>query len=485
MNNESAYNLIDEPWIPVIKQDGTNQKVSLGEIFSDEGGHIADLALNPYERVAVFRLLLCVAQAALGPDRLKDESGWLAVRRDIGPVATDYLKKWHDRFFLYGPHAFLQPDDIISASSNGTTPCDKLNFKLASGNNSTFYDHAAGTHRVHCDSSLALSFISFQNFSSGGLSGICLWSGASTDRSIKGAPCREQSMLFSLLLGSSLIESLWMNLLTVKAVKELLSTDWGKPAWELESLSREDAACLSSSFLGHLSPLSRVVKFTHGAAECILGGGVTYPQLPEWREAMATIKPNRDNKPSYVSVDPSRMPWRDLSSILAIRGTGGRKSAIALRHLDSLPEKTTFTLWTGGLYSEKAKEIATVEWKIQLSVAMLEETCLMSYENAIGLSDKQRSCLYFAVAEYSKLMFVDSVARFSEPAERAYWDILAQPENQKLVQDVDSPVYLERWKHATWNAAKEAYQRACPAKTARQMEAFAQGFSKLTIREEN
>ena len=112
MNEENSYNLVDEPWIPVLMRDGTNRSVSLGGIFADADGTIADLALNPYERVAVFRLLLCVAQAALGPERLKDETAWKAAKAYVGQVATDYLKKWHDRFYLYGPYAFLQPDDI-------------------------------------------------------------------------------------------------------------------------------------------------------------------------------------------------------------------------------------------------------------------------------------------------------------------------------------------------------------------------------------
>ena len=58
MNEQNSFNLIDEPWIPVLMQDGTNRKVSLMDIFVDNDGQIADLALNPYERVSVFRLLL-------------------------------------------------------------------------------------------------------------------------------------------------------------------------------------------------------------------------------------------------------------------------------------------------------------------------------------------------------------------------------------------------------------------------------------------
>ena len=40
---------------------------------------------------------------------------------------------------------------------------------------------------------------------------------------------------------------------------------------------------------------------------------------------------------------------------------------------------------------------------------------------------------------------------------------------------------MDNWKIATHKAAEEAYRRACPSVTARQMEAYAQGFAKLWV----
>lgn len=486
MNDENAYNLIDEPWIPVLMRDGTNRSVSLGAIFADTNGTIDDLALNPYERVAVFRLLLCIAQVAIGPERLKDETDWLAAKDAVGPVPADYLKKWHDRFFLYGPHAFLQPDCIALSKADGTTPCDKLVFQLASGNNSTLYDHAAvGEGRAISEAKLALGFLVYQNFSSGGLSGQCVWDGVPTGKSIQGAPCRERSMLFSIVQGRSLLDTIWLNLVTDSWVRDSLKTDWGRPFWEFDELTRKAVFGNENTCLGHLAPLSRAIKLTRGSPMCILGEALSYPQIPTWREPMASVKQQKGTKKdefleAYVTSNPSKMPWRELASILAVRETGGRKSALALRHLESIPENE-FTLWTGGLYSEKAKEIDTVEWKVRLSIGLLEEPAMLRYEKAIAWADRQRSGLYFAASEYAKAVFIDDASRFSVPAERSYWDLLAQAENQQLVLAVDSPTYKDDWEKATRKAAEEAYRRACPTMTARQMEAFAQGFAKLTV----
>lgn len=494
MNEENTYNLIDEPWIPVLMQDGTNRSVSLGEVFGDADGQIADLALNPYERVAVFRLLLCIAQAALGPERLKDERAWRTAKGTVGQVSSEYLKKWHHRFFLYGPHAFLQPDCIALAKADGTTPCDKLVFQLASGNNSTLYDHDAVGGRVLSDAKLALGFIVYQNFSSGGLSGQCVWDGILTEKSIQGAPCRERSMLLSILQGCSVLDSIWLNFVTDSWVHDSLNADWGCPFWEFDELRRKAVLGNENTYLGHLVPLSRAIKLTRRSPMCILGEALPYQQLPAWREPMASVKLQKGTKQdefleAYVTSNPSKMPWRELVSILSVRESGGRKSALALRHLESMPDRE-FTLWTGGLCSEKAKEIDVVEWKVRHSVSLLEEPAMQRYENVINYADRQQKSLYAATAEYAQKMKsvsdekkikAEQIASYSAPAERLYWDILAQPGNQKLVLDVESPTYKDDWKKATRKAAEEAYRRACPAVTARQMEAYAQGFAKLWV----
>ena len=498
MNEENSYNLIDEPWIPVLMRDGMNQAVSLGAVFADTDGAITDFALNPYERVAVFRLLLCIAQAALGPERLKDETGWLAAKDTVGPVSSDYLKKWHNRFFLYGPQAFMQPDNLVLAKAEGTTPCDKLVFQLASGNNSTLYDHeAVGGERTLSDARLTRGLLVYQSFSSGGLSGQCIWDKVPTGKSIQGSPCRERSMLFSIVQGHSLLDTIWMNLVTDDWIKHSLKTELGHPFWEFKELSRKTVFGNEHTLLGHLAPLSRAIKLTRRSTMCILGEALSYPQIPEWREPMASVKLQKGTKKgefteAYVSSNPARMPWRELSSILAVSGKGGCKSALALRHLESMPDRE-FTLWTGGLYSEKAKEVDTVEWKAQLSIGLLEDTSMQRYEKAIAWADRQRGGLYFATAEYAQKMKSASDERkikneqiepYSIPAERAYWDILAQTENQKLVLSVGSSTYMDDWKKTVRRAAEDAYRRACPAMTARQMEAYAQGFSKLTILED-
>ena len=68
-------NVAFDPWIPVITLSGEPAMSSLAGIFTD-GAEYADLAVRPHERVALMRLLLCVAHAAL--DGPKDYDNWCA-----------------------------------------------------------------------------------------------------------------------------------------------------------------------------------------------------------------------------------------------------------------------------------------------------------------------------------------------------------------------------------------------------------------------
>lgn len=75
-----TFNLIDEPWIPVIGW----KRVSLKQIFSDET--ISGLAGTPLEKIAVLKLLQAISQASDTPADTQEwrkrgadlpESGWI------------------------------------------------------------------------------------------------------------------------------------------------------------------------------------------------------------------------------------------------------------------------------------------------------------------------------------------------------------------------------------------------------------------------
>lgn len=509
MNEDNSYNLVDEPWIPVLMRDGTNSSVSLGGIFADTQGALADLALNPYERVAVFRLLLCIAQAAT---EMKSERDWFSARESVGPAAAKYLAKWKDRFFLFGKSAFLQVDCL---APGGTIP-DTSRLVIHSSHHfgSPLFSHEIDTRGETPLSPpiLALSLLTYLNFSASGGTPTCIWKGSATRQvGAAASPCRSQSKLFTFIMGESLLGTVWMNLLTDNQLREL-NIKKGRPCWEfpfddctsvennaenwLGPVDKTSRRATEPTLLGVLAPLSRFIKLKHEERSCLICEGFSFPT---WRDPSATYygRAQRNGTTEIVPlrVNAKRLPWRDLSSILELGTEKG--GAIALEHLATLSTRMAsdhpFSIWTGGVYSDadRDKDMFAGEWRFTRQMSALRKETLSDYQGAVDWATRQWFCkgrqhqpdigLKPATCQYATALLVDDASRFSAPAERIYWDILAQPANQRLVQNVGSDTYMDDWKDAAFKAAEEAYRRACPAMNARQMEAFAQGFAKLRV----
>lgn len=498
MDNE-PFNLIDKPWIPVLMLDGNTQKVSLLDVFA-KGQDMADLALNPYERIAITRLLIAIAMAALGKENLQDEMRWKQSRSLLCQATGNYLNIWHDRFNLYGKNAFMQPDEL-AADEKAKASCDKLFPHLASGNNPTLFDHLASTgNRIMADDRMAIGLLTYLNFSAGGQHAKCFWSAQETSVSVSLCPSREKSMLHTMILGDTLTTTIWLNLVTQDMADTLPETTLGRPIWEYENLSRKnvEGKGIEHTLLGRLVPLSRVIKLERNRPNCIMGEGLKYAQLPAAREVMGATLLKNDGKGNetiaYVSASSARQPWRDLQAILAQTEKTGTP---VLQHLKSLRENEEFVIWTGGLVASQAKDEAVVEWTSRQTQALLTNEALLKYQNGIDGAERWSRKLRHATEEYAgaikgfetqkkKPMEKASLAApFSQPAQRYFWDQLSnQQPLLAAIAEGRANANLHQWLDHVKQASINAYEFACPKTSGRQVTAYVKGLKKLDDRKE-
>ncbi len=464
-------NLTRDPWIPVIGTNGKHRLVSLETIFK-EGDELADLAANPCQRIALMRLLICIAQAALdGPD---DEAGWRTCRPRIAPAALDYLARWQDRFNLFGEHAFLQVDGL-EVNHNGLA--DKLDFMLACGNNPTLFDQAAYPEgRIPDGAQLALRLLVYQVFSPGGLIGTAVWKGTETGRTSEHAPCLEGSMLHTLLKGSVISESLHLNLLNRRSVETLPNAEWGTPYWECDEFSTSRLEMLASTYLGRLVPLPRAIRCEPETSLITLASGVRYPKLPEWREPCGTIirtgKGNSE-KLTYVAVNPAKHPWRELGSILALASADTPGGAFPLMHMRNLEDRT-FEIWTGGLAADKAKLVDMAEWSFTLPSSLLESPALRRYQSGVALSGDGNFILRQAIKKYADALKAEAI--WGSEAQRCFWTLLDSESSRLCDCAAEATGDLSlAWLPVIRSAMLAAYAQCCPHETPRQIQAYAQG----------
>jgi CRISPR system Cascade subunit CasA len=500
-------NLATDAWIPIAWNDGKPGTVSLVQAF-ECGAEIRDLAVRPHERIALMRLLICIAQAALsGPS---DCEVWKECRPRIPAVAIRYLDDWNKAFELFGNgQRFLQVANLKKPSGGsdgedegGGNSASKLDLALATGNNSTLFDNAGGAARDFTPAQLALMLITFQCFSPGGRIGLALWNATHTagKGSSNHAPCLAGGMLHTLIRDNNLLAAVQRNLLSKTQVERLYGQDsWGRPIWELVPHSLTDEPAVrnaNGTYLGRLVPLARAVRLAEDGRHLILANGLDYPSYAEgWREPSATVvlrtvqgQPTRD----VLRTSIDKGVWRELHA-LTVKGVGQSPGGpLALQNISD--QEPAFDLWTGGLVASQAKLVDTTESMFHIPQAMLGETSQMVYELGVRYADTIESRLARAVRVYHRELG-DNLDRpemknrrlqVRRNAVAQFWTDIEQgvPRLLRIATEPGSLGLKGEWHRTDWGsavrgAAREAFEHACPHETPRQIRAYALGLQRL------
>jgi CRISPR system Cascade subunit CasA len=471
-------NLVTDKWIPVVRLDGRPDKVSLNEVFA-QGDQIADLSVRPHERIALMRLLICIAQAALdGPN---DDDGCRNAGQAILGAARAYLQNWQKAFEMFAePHGFLQMP-VFRDAGDSDNPVSKLDIDLATGSNEVLFDNAGSDTRGFSVDRLPLMLLAFQCFSVAGLIGQAKWGGAATQgRSAKPSPCIVRCMLHSFLRTESLLGSVLINLLPKNLVESWYGAGtWGKPVWEYMPQSLHDADAINNAtttYLGRLVPLSRAIRLDKACGTMILANGFDYTAAA-YREPHATVITRDGDQREPLGGSVNHAIWRELQSIVvkgvSAAGTGG---SLTLRNA---PADSAFDIWVGAVVYDRqnvAKILDVVESVFAIPAAMLYDTGLKVYESGVKTSKEQQTCLLKAVGAYAKELKLEKGP--VSAVLTAYWTALDFGSSLLLGVAAEPNRFVE-WKRLTKASALEAFERHCPRLTPREIQAFAAGLRVL------
>lgn len=340
-------NVAFDKWIPVVTTDGKRELASLCEVLTD-GGLFADLAVRPHERVALMRLFLCVAHAAL--DGPKDYDQWRDVPSCLPPAARQYLEQWRDAFELFHPQKpWLQVaglsksggEDGLADDTSDWTPASKLNCSYATGNNTTLLDHGGmSEERQIAIPELLLSMLAYQCFSTAGLISQVYWNGRKTVKSSKDAPCVPVSMVHAFLRKTNLCDSIHLNLPTHEDIRfSYGEREIGRPIWEKPPLSLDDRPSIenaTATYVGRLVPMPRLILLHPKAERILLGGGLVYPTFsdgfPQEPTATVVVRTNaKKEERAILSYRPSKALWRELGAVTVKRRADGNGGPLSLR----------------------------------------------------------------------------------------------------------------------------------------------------------
>lgn len=521
-------NVAFESWIPVVDTSGNRIPASLYSVLT-EGEKYPDLAVRPHERVALMRLFLCTAHAALdGPRRYDD---WLDVPNRMPNAVQKYLEHWKDSFELFSKDkpwlqmAGLSKNADVQGKLNDIsdwTPVSKLNFSYATGDNTTLFDHAgmrAEERRIPTNETL-LSMLTFQCFSVGGLMGQVYWNGVrcgvlanpkKDNGPVKSsdAPCSPASMIHAFLRGKNLTETIHLNLPTYEDVRfsyrELMI---GKPVWESVPASVTDASRIANAtktYVGRLVPMTRAIRLHPAGERMLLGDGLTYPSyaigFPQ--EPTATVivrKKAQTEERGLLSYRPSKSLWRELASLVVKRNADGIGGPLSLR---AIQDGEDCDLQVAALARDKATIVDTAESIFHVPSKLFTLAGTEVYEAEVKNAESIASRLGWAVEGYrseidggweGRLKSAGPAkgklkAKLHSIATTHYWT--AVEKNLSLlithigvIGKDDAMPTREAWRKMLFATACEAYRTACGQETPRQIRAFAKGWQRLTSKKD-
>jgi len=490
MTAENRFNLIDEPWIPIVDVG----RVSLKQIFINNTYRA--LGGNPMQKITLTKLLLAIAQAAYTPI---DNAGWSTLGAEgLANNCLNYLNKWHDRFWLYGEKPFLQ---IPKISVAGVQAFGAVMPEVATGNTTILME--SQVEKSLSDADKALLLITLMGFSLGGKktdNTVVLSKGYQGKFNDKGKPSTSKpgpsvgykGFLHSFLISESLIQTIWINLFTHEHIEQLsmFSAGLGTPPWEKmpDGENCEIAQDLKKSLIGRLIPISRFCLLSENGIH--YSEGIAHPTYKEEGVVDPSVAFDFSGKDrSVIWVDPEKRPWRYLSALLRFMSQSNSNGFDCFQIKFGLTRAREYVpslgVWAGGIKvsNNAGEQYASgnddfVESLVILKCDLISQTWYEQLRLEMNELDGLSNVVYNKTLCFFKSQKMEGKKQ-ARLASNLFWQ-LCERKFQALVNACDD---TNKSKIIRKNIAKcvyQSYDTFCPNFTARQLDAWAENRPNLT-----
>jgi CRISPR system Cascade subunit CasA len=490
--NVNHFNLIDEPWIP-IRSSGS---VSLRQIF-DTSIKLKNIGGNPVTKISITKFLLALVQTAWAP---KDFTQWEKDGINImSENVLKYLNKNHALFYLYGDKPFLQVPILQKFESEG-----KLNpVDIGTGtipkphpeNNPIIFQNQipAGLSDAQC----ALFLLSVMNMAFGGkgenggapLKGLNdAWVGYEKPSARPGPGVGSSTgYMHSFALGESVLETLWINTLTIEDIANTWKRGIGIPPWENLPITENVANDLKDSYMGCLVGMSRFVLIKE-SKKILFCDGVRYPtHLEGWVDPSISIN-NHGKKRKVIWLDMAKKPWRESTSLLSFLS---QKNNFRCEQINFAFEKTKnvekFGVWAGGLkvtYNSGDQNVGGsddfIESEFKIDRDQMGENWWRLFSTEMQKIDDRADILQKSVANYLNDVGISKKSPNNKEtvnkAMEQYWG-LCEKKFQILIISCEDMINNEPESlKKLWNdyiiIVEAVYNNFCSSKTGRQIMAW-------------
>lgn len=472
-----SFNLVDEPWLPCIRLDGTPVNLGLYDVLAQAPGLRELQGETPLGTAALHRLLLAVLHRNFGPaGRPPWQEMWKAGHWDAA-LLQDYFARWHGRFDLFDEdHPFFQAPD----APGEPRPLNRLSLPHAF--NSTLFQHEMADGSLVVPAARAAEWL-------------VTLQAASIGTGPPFNPYPAGPLVNSLLVmpqGRTLFETLMLNLIEYRGDKPMPAPRdrQDKPAWEQDRnpFPPGPATFYLPGYLEYLTWQNRTVRLLpwhrNGSLEvreCKLSQGARWNnrliQDPMKVYSMAK-KEEMGMLPLRLTEDKSM--WRDAHALFRLHDGTVRPplsfSWLAGHVLDGVLERSqVYDYAAFGLCNDNARLDFFRHERMPLPLAYLgaeNEELAEALRDALAAAEGIARALYFAGQTLARCIVspVDPSKAHKDDVrpvyarlgtERLYWSRLEVP-FQRLVAVLpgDRQAAIAAWSEALLRAARQAFSEA-------------------------
>lgn len=490
MTSASSFNLVDEPWLPVVDLRGQFREVGLRELFVEAHRLRGLVDSSPLSEFSMLRLLWVLTHRIIKGPRTNDD--WIAQwrRGQFDPAAVDaYFDAWRHRFDLFDDAwPFLQVGGFETISGKEgkevvtTNPASRLLPELATGNNPTLFDHTLEeTAPPLTPAQAARALLVAQTFGLGGGKGPTSRRPGQrpfTHPYSSHAPCAGAVAVF--VERSNLYETLSVNLPRIGPNLNPPHTSGpdDAPTWERAEV-REAEAGVPDGYLELCTWPSRYVRliarpdgsvsemcFAQGA---ILDESVAFPNP----FAFWIIDEKRGRFP--VPLNPERAIWRDSAALFsAVSESAKALPPFAVRELrtgrlrEFVGESGVLNVVCLGLANDKANPLLWRRETIPAGVRLVTGEAVTTLEAALAeveavwqaLRSSVRSLAYTLLETEGKSPDTKEVGRLQDRflGKVDFWGRM-ESQFHAFLRDLDEAAQA-RWRDAAKREAVAGLRRA-------------------------
>jgi CRISPR system Cascade subunit CasA len=337
----SSFDLTSQPWLAVLRTDGTGDVLSLREVFAQARTLRRIVGDLPTQELALMRMLLAILHDAV--DGPQDLEAWEELWDGDLPLGAigEYLDKYRDRFDLLHPRMPFLQTPLLHTAKNEVSSLDKIVADVPNG--APFFTmRGQGVRRLGF-AEAARWLVHAQAFDTSGIK-----SGAVGDPRVKGGKVYPQGVAWAGNLGGVLAaagdlrETLLLNLIAFDTATLRVDPDNDRPAWtrevpEAQPMDEVEAARRPYGPRDLYTWPSRRIRLCFDSAGVYgvvlaYGDSLTarnkhaHEPMTAWRRSPFQEKKLKEAQVYLPRVhDPARSAWRGLGALIAGRAEGAEQ----------------------------------------------------------------------------------------------------------------------------------------------------------------